>query len=158
MSNFSVKIEGLEKMQAKLAKVPQVWKPLLEKAAKFATKEAVTRLDERPGATGRLATATKYDLAPGAIPLHARVFHATPISLDVEHGRPAGRPQPPTAAMERWARRAGISVHPFVLARQIKERGTKGVFFMKKAAEATKKKVPEFVREAAASIEKMWGR
>jgi len=158
MSNYSVKIEGLEKMQAKLAKVPQAWKPLLEEAAKFATKEAVTRLDERPGATGKLATATKWKLAPGAIPLHARVFHATPISLDVERGRPAGRPQPPIAAMERWARRAGISVHPFVLARQIKQRGTKGVFFMKKAREATAKKVPELVKEAAASIEKMWGR
>lgn len=158
MSNFTVKVEGLEKLQGKLGKVLQAVRPLLEKAAKFATKEAVTRLDERPGATGRLATATKWDLAPGAIPLHARVFHATPISLDVERGRPVGRPQPPTAAMERWANRAGISVHPFVLARQIKQRGTKGVFFMKKAAEATQKKMSQFVNEAAASIESMWGK
>ena len=91
MSNFSVKIEGLEKMQAKLAKTPLAWKPLLEKAAEFADGEAANYLANRPGATGQLAMATKYKLAPGAIPLQARVYHATPISLDVERGRPAGR-------------------------------------------------------------------
>lgn len=157
MPALNVEIEGLEKLQRKLARVPEAIKPLMENAAKFATKEAVDTLSDRPGATGRLSQATKWELAPGAIPLHARVFHATPISQDVDIGRPAGRPQPPIAAMERWARRAGISVHPFVLAKQIKERGTKGVFFMKRAAEATAKKLPELVNEAVRSIERMWG-
>jgi hypothetical protein len=156
MSSYSVKIEGLEKVQRKLARVPDAIRPMLENAAKSATKEAADILEGRPGATGRLAQATKSELAPGAIPLHARVFHATPISQDVEIGRPAGRPQPPVAAMERWAGRAGIDVAPFVLAKQIKERGTKGVFFMKKAAEATAKKLPELVSQAVASIERMW--
>jgi hypothetical protein len=89
--------------------------------------------------------------------LHARVFHATPISEHVEKGRPAGLPQPPVAAMERWANRAGIATPPFVLAKQIKERGTKGVFFMKQAAETVGKKLPDLARQAVAKIERMWG-
>ena len=156
MSQLTVKIEGLEKLQRKLGNVFIPIKPLLENAAKFATKEAVDTLEGRPGATGRLAQATKWELAPGAVPLHARIFHATPISEHVEKGRPPGLPQPPIAAMERWARRAGIDVPPFVLAKQIKQKGTKGVFFMRKAAEATAKKVPELVGQAVSAIEKMW--
>lgn len=157
MSKITIKVEGLEKLQHKLARVPEAIRPMMEKAAKYATGEAVDILEGRPGATGRLAQATKYELGPGAIPLHARVFHATPISEHVEKGRPPGLPQPPVAAMERWANRAGISVPPFVLAKQIKQYGTKGVFFMKQAAERTAKKLPELAKEAVASIEKMWG-
>jgi hypothetical protein len=157
MPTYDVKVEGLEKLQRKLGRTLDAVKPMLDDAGKYAIKEAVDILEGRPGATGRLAQATKSELAPGAIPLHARVFHATPISEDVEIGRPAGRPQPPIAAMERWAGRAGIDVPPFVLAKQIKERGTKGVFFMKQAAEAVGKKMPELARQAVAKIESMWG-
>jgi hypothetical protein len=157
MPSYDVKIEGLDKLQRKLARTLDAIRPMLEDAAKLGTKEVVDILEGRPGATGRLAQATKYELAPGAIPLHARVFHATPISEHVEEGRPPGLPQPPVAAMERWANRAGIGTPPFVLAKQIKERGTKGVFFMKKAAEAVGKKLPELASQAVAKIERMWG-
>jgi hypothetical protein len=155
---LKIEVEGLEKLQMKLGHVLDAVKPTLQKVTDYAHGRAVDELERPVGATGKLAQSTKSELAPGPVPLHARVYHATPISLHVEQGRPRGLPQPPIGAMERWARRAGINVAPFVLARQIKERGTKGLFYMKKAAEATAKKMPELLREAAAAIERNWGK
>lgn len=160
-TNMNVQVEGLEKLLGKLDAHRLLGGPvhgLMEESAKFATKQAVEELERPVGATGRLAKAIKYSLAAGPIPLEAKVYHATPISLHVHEGRPAGLPQPPIAAMERWAARAHIGVAPFVLAKRIKERGTKGLFFMKKAAEATAQKLPEFVGKATRAIESIWGK
>jgi hypothetical protein len=57
----------------------------------------------------------------------------------VEHGRSVGAPMPPPDALATWvARKLGPDVSPFVVARSIKRKGTKGVHMLETAVDRTR--------------------
>jgi len=157
---LKVKIIGLEQLTKKLQADHLLGPPIkkaMQKSMLFVEGEA--RKGAKPHAvdTGELARSIKSSLGPEAVPLSAKVFTNKIYALPAEFGRKPGK-MPPVDAIAGWVRRHGIGVPPFVIARAIGRRGTKGIFYMKKAAEAGQKKIPGFFKEAASAIEKIWGK
>ena len=158
MSRIEVDVRGLRRLSRKLEEVPGATRDLMERAVKFAHEEA--RKGARPHSVdkGTLAEGLRFEIAPGPVPLQARVYptrRIAGIALTVEEGRRPGR-RPPVEAIGRWARRHGIATNPWRLAREIGQRGTKGIKFMARAVELTKRKLPELVREVGKEVEGRW--
>lgn len=102
-----------------------------------------------PVDTGRLRSSITHRVAE----LHALVVAPVFYAPHVEFGT---RPHfPPPGALAVWARRHGFA-SPYPVALAIARRGTRAQPFMRPAAEATKKEIPGFVREAAAAIRRRW--
>jgi hypothetical protein len=157
---LSVKIEGMDRLLAKLDGHKLLGGPLktaLQKAALYVEGEARKGAKPHSVDTGELARSIKSELGPGAIPLHARVYSDKIYAYPAEFGRKPGK-MPPVKAIAAWATRHGITIAPFVLARAIGKHGTKGLFYMKHAAEAGAKKIPTFMAEAAKAIEATWSK
>lgn len=156
MSRIDVEIRGLERLRRKLEEVPQAARELMERATRFAHEEAQRRAKPHAADKGTLAATVKFAIAPGPIPLHARVFTASGIAETVESGRRAGQ-RPPVASIGRWAASHGIATNPWMLAKEIGQRGTRGVKFMAGAVEATQKRMGDFIRETERAIRQRWG-
>lgn len=157
MSRITVEVKGIERLTRKLDEVPRAVRGIMERATKYGREEAARRAKPHPADTGGLGRTVKFMVDPGPVPLHARIYTVSGIAPTVEEGRKPGKP-PPVAAIGRWARAHGIAVNPWLLARQIRARGTRGIKFMSGAAEETQKKMGEFMREAVREIEGRWGR
>jgi hypothetical protein len=166
MSSLQVEIKGLDKLMAKLGNVEKPIRPLLEKAAKFALAQAQVFAKPHPADKGTLAKGLKFELAAGAVTLHARVFPVAAIvgiANVVEEGRKPGK-QPPYQALVPFVQSHGVTMGPatgekaiaYLMAVGIKHKGTKGVRFMAKAADATDKKLPGLVAETVKEMEKDW--
>ena len=116
---ISVKIEGLEKLQAGAAAAPAT---LLSetRTALLAGSLLVegTARSLAPKDTGRLGGSITHQISG----LTSRIGPSVAYGLYVEKGRRPGKP-PPVAAVEPWARRRGAN--PFLVARAIGRRGTK---------------------------------
>jgi hypothetical protein len=166
MSNMSVEVKGLDKVLAKLGNIEKPIRPLMEGAAKYALGQAQVFAKPHLADKGTLAKGLKFELAPGPVPLHARVFPMPAIvgiANVVEAGRHAGK-MPPYQSLMPFVQSHGVRIGTatgakeiaFLMAMGIKQKGTKGIRFMAKAAEATEKKLADLVKGAAADIEKMW--
>jgi len=158
--SMRIEVQGQERIVRKLHEVPQAVRPFMQKAGEFAHAKAREYAKPHPSCRGTLAEGMEFKLAPGAIPLEARIKPARRImgiSMTVEEGRRPGKP-PPAATIGRWAALRGIMVSGWKLAQQIRAHGTKGVFMYKRAAEDTERKLPEFLRDAVKEIERKWGR
>jgi|TARA_R110002020_G_scaffold273457_4_gene488612 hypothetical protein len=156
---------------------PKDLKRLHEKLGEHAYLEAMTsvmhsaaNLAERhakqnvPVDTGALRRSINSD----AKPLSARVFSNLNYAVPVEVGRKPGQRMPPPNALRGWARRKlGNPNLAFVVARGIAKRGSAktkggryigGRFFMRKALNEVKKKLPYYMEEAAHYTAEQWGR
>ncbi len=157
MADITVEIKGIERLTRKLEEVPQALRGVMERAVEYGREEAGKRAKPHPVDKGTLGRSVKFAVDKGAVPLHARIYTKSGIAFTVEEGRRPGKP-PPVAAIRRWAKAHGIAVNPWLLAQQIRARGTKGIRFMAGAAEATQKKMGDFTKEAVREIERRWGR
>jgi hypothetical protein len=107
--------------------------------------------------TGETARSIEAQLAPGPTPLSATVFTRKLYAPAVEFGRRPGK-QPPVDAIAPWVRRHGIDAPAFVIARAIGRRGTQGLFFMRQAAEAGRRRIGDFLRASAREMQTRWPR
>lgn len=167
--SIQVEVKGLDKLVAKLGHVQDPLKALFEKAAKFAHGRVKVYAKPHAADKGTLANAMKYELLGGTgTSLSARVFPATPIvgiANIVEAGRKPGK-QPGYQRLKGFVvshnypllAALGINKAAYKMALGIKAHGTKGVFFMQRAAQDTDKELPKLVNEAKKQIEKDWGK
>lgn len=155
----SVKVTGLDELLKKLDAADTVGIPVRKAMEKsLISIQADARVGAKPhgGDTGELARSIEYRLEPAAIPLDGTVFTRLDRAVPVEYGRRPGR-MPPVSAIANFLRRHGGDVSmAFIVARGIARRGTRGVFYMKKAADAAPKNIQRFFRDAASEIEKRW--
>lgn len=91
-------------------------------------------------------------------PLRGRVHAPLRYAEAVDQGRRPGSRPPPPEALVGWMRRHGMTGSPWVLARAIGRRGTKGRFFMRAGMQAARDALPSLLGLAARSVEREWSR
>ena len=164
-TGYSVEVQGLDKLVKKLKGALEPLRPVFKELVELVERETEEATKPHPGDVGKLGRGDtiRSALAPSGQPLGGRVFTRSAIAIEVQEGRRPGRP-PPVKAMTRWAERhteligAVTKKTGFRLARAIGRKGSRGVRFMEKGAEAGEKKAPELLRKAARDIERDWGR
>jgi hypothetical protein len=159
MVKMSVEVEGVQRLTRKLEHVLDPLQPELvvlvrgieAKAREFAKPHAVDK--------GTLGYTVKSEIAPQGRALYelARVYTRSGIAQTVEEGRRPGKP-PPVKAIARWAVLHGVSTKAWHLVQDIRQRGTRGVFFMSRAAEWGEREVERTMRNIALEIRRRWGR
>lgn len=132
-------------------------KTFLNTLALTGQNEARKHAKPHGGDTGTLARSIQVRLDPGPVPMGAQVYTDLTYAAPAEFGRAPGRP-PPVAAMEEFARRHGLPEGiGFVLARAIGRKGTRGLHFMKKGADAIEAKYSSAASVLASDVEKIFG-
>lgn len=128
MSGITVQIIGLERLQASIAAGPSTLAAEVRTAMTAGSLliEGTAR-SLAPKDTGRLAGSITHAITGGGANLTSTIGPSVAYGLYAEKGRRAGK-MPPIAAIAPWARRHGID--PFVLARSIARKGTKGRPYM----------------------------
>lgn len=125
---IDVKIEGLEKLQAGVAAAPATLASEVRTAMTAGSLLIEGTARSLAGKdTGRNAGSITHAISGGGANLTSKIGPSTAYGYYAEKGRKPGR-MPPIAAIEGWARRKGID--PFVLARSIARKGTKGKPYM----------------------------
>ena len=163
----TVEVIGGEAIAAQLRHVPDMLRPLYEKAAKFGREEMAKRAKPHAADKGTLAEAVTYELSGAGVALQARVGiigrgHGMRSSLGglaptVNYGRRPGL-APPVRTIKAWLKSHGYHADPKAIQRLIAARGTQGVFFLEHTAEALGEKLPEMIREHERRIEERWAR
>lgn len=155
----TVKVLGVEELHFKLTEgVPKPIKRMMFHIRGAALKAAKEGAKPHPVDKGTIALTIKGFANTARIEnLSARIWTNAPIAVDVERGRKPGNP-PSLAATKRWAKRHGISTHPAVLRKRMKQRGTEGIHFMEKAGDKTRGRLSEFIAEAEAAIKADWNK
>lgn len=118
----TVKIEGMNELQKAFAKSPQIVKESIDPAIRKAILTIQARaIPHIPTDSGFLRNSNM----PFFSSLKGTLENRSPYAIFVHEGT---RPHfPPIHAIERWADRHGIN--PFVVARAISRKGTKGIPF-----------------------------
>ena len=118
--------------------------------------EAEARRKAKPHGvdTGMTARSVQSQLLPGFTPL-GRVYSLNKLAPVIEVGRRPGK-MPPVEPIARWAKKHGINISGFVLARAIGRRGTKGLYFMRVAGDVGKGNLVTYVRKAADALHASW--
>lgn len=143
MVSISVKIEGLEKLQAGVAAGPA----MLASETRLAMT-AGSLLIEGTGRTlapkdmGRLGGSITHVISGGGANLTSRIGPSVAYGIVIEKGRRPGMKAPPVKALAPWARRHGIPDGAlFQIARSIGRKGIKARPFMVPALESNRGKV-----------------
>ena len=160
MADITVEIKGIERLTRNLEETRRVAFTVLSRAMDFAHEEARRRVKPHPVDKGTLAEGMEKKITGDPIPLEATIYphrSIAGISGTINYGRQAGK-RPSAKAIGRWAKRHGIAVSPWVLARQIGQRGTEGIYWMEKTVEATRAKMDEFINDTVREIKRNWGR
>ena len=132
-------------------------KPVMRLVTKVAlVQEREARIGAKPhgGDTGGTARSIESVLPTITAPWVAVVGHDRPY---VDLGRRAGK-MPPVAPIADWLRRHGSSLSPFMVARSIGKKGTKGLKFMKRGTDAAKRELPHLVDATIREVEAIFGR
>lgn len=130
--------------------LPEPVRRLLEDASKAAARAASGETPKDTGATARAWVAASTSMMASARnPMAA----AAPLN----YGRHSHK-MPPTSALLGWLDRHGIDRRSaFPIARAIARRGTRGRFFMQRAAQQMRNsELPRLMREAVQRIENIW--
>lgn len=119
--------------------------------------EAEARRKAKPHSvdTGTFARSIQSDLTPLGAPLVGRVYSMQRLAPVLEVGRRPGK-MPPVAPIARWADKHGIDIPPFVLARAIGRRGTKGLYAFAAAYALAQQQLAGVLRAAVLQIEINW--
>lgn len=168
MNEFTVEVEGIEELKARLTDpdlVGGVVEEIVKESAKTARSEMITRL---VGGTQQAKISTQAKVKP----LTAEVYSAMPQarSLSIEEGRKPGE-TPPVLQIARWytGRRYLTSRKMSEISKSeqkkideiresIKAKGTKGKKFIEGSAEKAKQEIPKLTAKAAYKIERNWER
>jgi hypothetical protein len=128
MAAIEIRIEGLERLQAGIAAGPTTLATEVRTAMTAGSLliEGTAR-GLAPKDTGRLAGSITHKISGGGANLQSKIGPSVAYGLFAEKGRKAGTP-PPVSAVRGWAVRHGIN--PYVLARAIGRKGTKGKPYM----------------------------
>lgn len=141
MSDFEIKVMGLDEYRNRMQKGPEVVKGIFVRTVNFLTGQGRSVSQRLVGVdTGRLRSSisqTKATFAGGEV--RGAWGTNVPYARHHETGRPPGK-MPPIDAIQGWATRHGANA--FLVARAIGRRGTKGKFFMRDA----KAKIEPLVR------------
>lgn len=131
MAAIEIRIEGLEKLQAGLSAGPTTLASEVRTAMQAGSLliEGTAR-GLAPKDTGRLAGSITHKISGGGANLQSRIGPSVAYGPFAEKGRRAGTP-PPVGAVRGWATRHGMN--PYVLARAIGRKGTKGKPYMEPA-------------------------
>lgn len=128
MASLSVQIVGLEKLQAGVASGPAT---LATEVRTAMTAGSILIEGTARGlagkATGRNAGSIHYVISGGGANLMSKIGPSTAYGYYAEKGRKPGK-MPPIASIASWANSKGID--PYVLARSIGRKGTKGKPYM----------------------------
>lgn len=154
--SITVRVDGIDKLSRNLNEIKGPLSDGIKKLAHYVEGEARREAKPHSGDTGELARSIKTSIAPVGNPLSAKVSTDKSYAPYAEEGRRPGR-MPPVDAIADWLRRhGGDETRAFQVARSIGRRGTKGIFFMKKAFEAGEKKANSIMREVEADIKRRW--
>lgn len=146
-----IRIEGAERIKAKAG--PQ----LFAKAVRNFLGKSALVIERRakeltPVDTGRLRASFSHSLDAAQVPLWARVGSSVKYAPFVENDT---RPHfPPLSAIEGWAHRHGMI--PFLVARAISKRGTKGKHMLKRAFEESQQKIKSLLNQMGREIKEDW--
>lgn len=112
------------------------------------------------GDQGTVGDSIETDLAGQGFDLLERVFSRNPIAEDLELGRRPGGRQPSSTVIARFLERHGGNPrYGFVVARRMARQGTRGIHFLKRAAdESAKADGGAVFRDVAQEIEQNWKR
>lgn len=162
MTQFTIEVEGLERLERELRDVLNPARELITTLTEFAHQK--TREGSKPhagdvGAFQRGDQIRSQVSGPGTPPAETegRVYSNSPIVAEVDRGRSPGR-RPPIKALARWAGRHGIpEERGFYIARAIGRQGSQPVHFFEDALEATRDRADGFIDSAARAIERGWG-
>lgn len=155
MSTISISVKTRAKIHTLALKDPQA----LDRALKTATRKSAVYVQgqarqEAPVDTGILRSRIKFDTVNGG---HgARVYPNSNYAQWVHEGRSPGKMPPwrEGSNLARWAKRRGIS--PYLVARSIARKGTKGDPFMARAFESSKQPVRRFYdREVSRALRRV---
>lgn len=127
----------------------------IEKLLLVTEGRARTYAKPHAGDRGELARSIKHELGAGTS-LAGRVYTDKVYAVPAEYGRLPGA-QPPTAPIADWLRRhGGDPARGYIVARAIGRRGTRGIFYMRRAADEGRQAAPPIMRQMADEIEKAW--
>jgi len=147
---ITVQIIGLEPLQAGIAAGPSTLAAEVRTAmtaGSLLIEGSARRL--APRHTGRLAGSITHAITGGGANLTSKIGPSVAYGLYAELGRGPGRP-PPVSAVASWARAHGMD--PFVLARSIGRKGTKGKPYMKPAFAANVSGVIALFQKVGATV------
>lgn len=129
----------------------------IEKLLLVIEGKARTYAKPHSGDRGELARSIKHELGGASgQSLAGRVFTDKLYAVPAEYGRLPGA-MPPVAPIADWLRRhGGDPEQGYVVARAIGRRGTRGIFYMKRAADEGRTAAPPIMRQMADDIERAW--
>lgn len=150
MAVIEIRIEGLEKLQAGLSAGPTTLAAEVRTAMQAGSLliEGTAR-GLAPKDTGRLAGSITHQITGGGANLTSKIGPSVAYGLFAEKGRRAGTP-PPVGAVRGWATRHGMN--PYVLARAIGRKGTKGKPYMRPAFDSNVSKVISLFEKVGAVV------
>jgi hypothetical protein len=156
MSGITVQIIGLERLQAGVSAGPATLAAEVRTAMTAGSLliEGTAR-SLAPKDTGRLAGSITHAITGGGANLTSRIAPSVNYGLWAEKGRGPGKP-PPVAAIAPWARRHGMD--PYILARSIGRKGTRGKPFMRPAFDSNVSRVISlFAKVGEITVRRMAG-
>lgn len=147
---IDVRIEGLERLQAGAAAAPATLASEVRTsmtAGSLLIEGTARSLAGKD--TGRNAGSITHRISGSGANLTSRIGPSTAYGYFAEKGRRPGK-MPPVSAVEGWARRKGID--PFVLARSIARKGTKGKPYMVPSFQQNQGKVVKLFEGVAKKV------
>mgnify|MGYP001560623314 CR=1 FL=1 len=152
---FELTITGMDELLKKVGDTPAL---IGEPLRNFFTRSALLLQRDTqvatPVDTGRLRASINFQVDPAPIPGWARVGTNVYYGVYVEEDT---RPHfPPVQALAGWAGRHGLN--PYLVARAISRRGTKGRHMFRQSAEKNQGNILALLGQAANEIETNWSR
>lgn len=167
MAGTTVTVQGADELRIKLGRTLQPVEKAIAELAAYVNTEAKRRAKPHAADKGTLGNVIATSLSGGGANIKAEVYvpyesHVQGIAWSIEEGRPPDK-RPSLARIAVWAFRHGYLANDdlagvYRLAQRIKSQGTKGVYFMRDAAEAGTKKAQETMANLKIQIEEMWAR
>lgn len=155
-----VEIRGIDAMRERLrpGRMLSPVKTELVKAAAMAARLTAMRASKGKAGKGTLGKHIHIEfLKKGMVARISPTRRVIGIASVIEYGRRPGR-RPPYTPLKLWAARAGVKMSVRDLQQEIKERGTRGVFFMEAAQEAANKVIKGGIPKTEAEIKALWER
>ena len=161
---MTVELRGMPELEKKLGHALDPVRHMAEEIAaeleKNVEQVAAPHLADRGIGLGEI----KHDIAPGGVPLWAKVSTDNPVVIAIDRGRRPGGRMPPLEAIARWVEHHSLTPVAgrgrdlaWMVARAIQRRGLKGVRMFEKGARATEEKLPGIIAKTEDEIERKWG-
>ena len=154
---MSVRIEGLDHLEAALRGMPRELRIEQRKGVNRALAvltDEVRRRIHSPG--GHAAAGIRQKVTGTGVTITVKVYpggRGGRAAIFSQRSRGAGRTPPPVRPLRRWAKAHGIN--PYVLARSIGRRGTRGHPVVRASFQSRQAEVVHMFREALEAVARM---